>query len=61
MPGTEADQLLLAEHSVKLNRAAQKGQVELQPLMNQVERLAVLVPSGEFGNAIVDALVGIMR
>lgn len=59
--GTTAHELLLAEHLAKLSRAAQKGQVDLPPLLNEAERLAKILPGGEVGDAIVDALIGIVR
>lgn len=59
--GTTAEDLLLSEHLAKLNRAAQKGRIDLQPLMAEAERLAEILPGGAIGDAIVDALVGIVR
>ncbi len=59
--GTTADQLLLNEHLVKLNRAATSCKLDPQWLLSEAERLAEILPSGEIGDAIVDALVGIVR
>ncbi len=59
--GTTADQLLLSEHLAKLNRAATKCKIDPQRLLSEAERLAEILPSGEVGDAIVDALVGIVR
>jgi transcriptional regulator with XRE-family HTH domain len=59
--GTTAEQLVLGEQLTKLNRAAQKGRMDLQPLLAEAERLTEMLPSGEIGDAIIDALVGIVR
>ena len=59
--GTTAEQLMLGEQLAKLNRAAQKGRMDLQPLLTEAERLTEMLPSGEIGDAIIDALVGIVR
>jgi len=59
--GTTADQLVLGEQLAKLNRAAQNGRIELQPLLAEAERLTEMLPSGEMGDAIIDALVGLVR
>ena len=59
--GTTADQLVLSEHLAQLNRAAQKGGIDPQPLLAEAQRLAEILPDGEVGDAIVDALVGIVR
>jgi transcriptional regulator with XRE-family HTH domain len=57
--GTTVGQLVLREHLAKLNRAAQEGHIDLQPLLAEAERLAKILPGGEVGDAIVDALIGI--
>jgi transcriptional regulator with XRE-family HTH domain len=59
--GIMAGELLLAEHLAKLQRAAQKGRIDLQPLLAEAERLVEIIPRGEVGDAIVDALIGVVR
>ncbi len=59
--GTTANELLLYENLAKLNRAAQQGRIDLQELLVEAERLSQLLPSGEVGDTIVDALIGIVR
>jgi transcriptional regulator with XRE-family HTH domain len=59
--GIMAGELLLAEHLAKLQRAAQKGRIDLQPLLTEAERLTEILPGGEIGEAIIDALVRIVR
>jgi transcriptional regulator with XRE-family HTH domain len=59
--GIMAGELLLAENLAKLQRAAQKGRIDLQPLLAEAERLVEIIPRGEVGDAIVDALIGVVR
>lgn len=59
--GTTPDQLMLAERWVKLHRAAQKGRVDYQVLLAEAKRLAEMLPIGEIGDEIIDALIGIAR
>jgi transcriptional regulator with XRE-family HTH domain len=59
--GMSANQLVLAEHLANLNRVAQKGNIDLQPLLAEAERLIEILPSGEIGDAIIDAIVRIVR
>lgn len=59
--GTTTGQLMLAERLAKLNRAATRGKIDPQRLLGEAERLAELLPSGEVGDAIIDALAGIVR
>jgi transcriptional regulator with XRE-family HTH domain len=59
--GMPANQLLLAELFTSLNRAAQKGRIDLQPLLAEAERLAEILPQGEIGDAIIDAIFRIAR
>jgi transcriptional regulator with XRE-family HTH domain len=59
--GTTATQLVLGEQLAKLNRAAQKARIDLQPLLAEAERLVEIIPRGEVGDAIVDALIGVVR
>jgi transcriptional regulator with XRE-family HTH domain len=59
--GTTANQLLLGEQLAKLNRAANKARIDLQPLLAEAERLVEILPRGEVGDAIVDALIGVVR
>jgi transcriptional regulator with XRE-family HTH domain len=59
--GTTAPQLVLGEHLERLNRAAQKGYIEPQTLLAEAERLVEIFPRGEVGDAIVDALIGVVR
>jgi transcriptional regulator with XRE-family HTH domain len=59
--GIMAGDLLLAEYLAKLQRAAQKGRIDLQPLLAEAERLTEVLPGGEIGEAIIDAFVRIVR
>lgn len=59
--GTTPDHLMLCEHLTKLNRAATQGNVNSQRLLDEAKRLTEILPGGEVGDAIVDALVGIVR
>jgi hypothetical protein len=59
--GTTVPQLVLGEHLARLNRAAQKGHIDLQPLLVEVEKLTEILPSGQVGEAIMDAIVRIVR
>jgi transcriptional regulator with XRE-family HTH domain len=59
--GTTASQLVLGEHLERLNRAAQKGYIDRQTLLAEAERLTEILPGGEIGEAILDALVRIVR
>ena len=59
--GTTANQLLLGEQLAKLTRASQKARIDLQPLLAEAERLTKILPSGQVGEAILDALVRIVR
>jgi transcriptional regulator with XRE-family HTH domain len=59
--GIIAGELLLAEHLAKLQRAAHKGRIDLQPLLTEAERLVEILPGGEVGDAIGDALIGVVR
>jgi hypothetical protein len=56
-----ADQLVLAEHLANLNRVAQKGNMDLQLLLAEAQRLTEMLPTGEIGDATIEALVGIVR
>jgi hypothetical protein len=56
-----ADQLVLAEHLANLNRVAQKGNMDLQLLLAETQRLTEMLPTGEIGDATIEALVGIVR
>jgi transcriptional regulator with XRE-family HTH domain len=58
---TTPDHLMLAERHATLNRAAHKGRVDPKPLLGMAERLAEVLPSGKIGDAIVGALIGIVR
>jgi transcriptional regulator with XRE-family HTH domain len=59
--GTTTDQLLLGEHLAKLSRAATKCKIDPQRLLSEAEKLAEILPNGEVGDAIVEALAGIVR
>jgi len=59
--GVTVGQLVLGEHLVKLNRAATRGKIDPQRLLDEAQRLTEFLPSGEDGDAIVEALVGIVR
>ena len=59
--GSTADEILLSAHLAKLHQAAQKGRIDIQPLLAEAERLTKVLPSGEIGDAVIDALVGILR
>jgi transcriptional regulator with XRE-family HTH domain len=59
--GMPANQLVLAEYLANLNRVAQKGQVDPRLLLAEAERLAEMLPGGEVGDAIIAALVRIVR
>jgi transcriptional regulator with XRE-family HTH domain len=59
--GITADELLLSAHLAKLHQSAQKGRIDIQPLLAEAERLTKVLPSGEIGDAVIDALVGILR
>jgi transcriptional regulator with XRE-family HTH domain len=59
--GTTADRLVFIECLANLNRVAQKGHISLRPLLAEAERLAGMLPGGEVGDAIIDALVRIVR
>jgi transcriptional regulator with XRE-family HTH domain len=59
--GTTADQLVHGERLARLNRAAHKGRIDLQPLLTEAERLVEILPGGEVGDAIGDALIGVVR
>jgi transcriptional regulator with XRE-family HTH domain len=59
--GTTADRLVLGEQLATLNRAARKGDVDFQSLLTEAEKLTRILPSGKMGDAILDALVGVVR
>ena len=59
--GMSANQLVLAEYLANLNQVAQKGNTDLQPLLAEAERLTEMLPGGEIGGAIMDAIVNIVR
>jgi transcriptional regulator with XRE-family HTH domain len=59
--GTTAPQLVLGEHLARLDRAAQKGHIDLQTLLAEAERLTEILPDGEIGDAIIDAIVRVVR
>ncbi len=52
---------MLSEYLTKLKRAAQKGGIDPRPLLAEAQRIAELLPDGEVGDAIADALAGIVR
>jgi len=59
--GTMPDQLIVAEHWVKLKRAALKGGADPLPIVAVARSLAEMLPSGRVGDDLVDALVAIVR
>jgi transcriptional regulator with XRE-family HTH domain len=59
--GARPDQLVLGEYLATLHRAAAKGKADPQPLLAEAERLTEVLPSGEIGDAILDALVEIVK
>jgi hypothetical protein len=59
--GTTADQLVHGERLARLNRAAQNARMDLQPLLAEAERLTEILPGGDIGDAIIDALVRIVQ
>jgi plasmid maintenance system antidote protein VapI len=59
--GTMPDQLIGAEHWVKLERAAWKGGADPQSMLAVAKTLAEMLPSGRVGDDLVDALVAIVR
>jgi hypothetical protein len=59
--GTTASQLVLGEHLARLDRAAQKGRIDLQTLLAEAKRLIEILPDGEIGDDIIDAIVRIVR
>ena len=59
--GTTVGHLVLGDHLAKLNRAAAKGKIDPQRLLDEAERLAEILPGGEVGDTIAEALAETMR
>lgn len=58
--GTTPAQLLLDEQLATLNRVAQQGNIDPRMLLDEAERLDEILPSGEIGEAVFDALRAIV-
>ena len=59
--GTMPDQLIVAEHWVKLERAARKAGVDPLSMLALTKTLAEMLPDGLVGDDLVEALVAIVR
>jgi transcriptional regulator with XRE-family HTH domain len=59
--GIMPDQLIVAEHWVKLQRAAREGGADPKSMLAATKTLAEMLPSGRVGDDLVDALVAIVR
>ncbi len=59
--GVTPEQLIVLEHLTKLNRMAERGELDPAPLLAKVERLAHILPDGEAGAVITDTLLEIVR
>jgi hypothetical protein len=58
--GTTPAQLVLDEQLARLNRVAQKGNMNPEMLLEEAERLDEILPGGEIGEAIFGALMAIV-
>lgn len=58
--GTTPAQLLLDEQLATLNRVARQANMDPEMLLEEAERLDEILPNGEIGEAIFDALAAIV-
>jgi transcriptional regulator with XRE-family HTH domain len=59
--GTTPARLLRDEQVARLKRVARQGNIDPQMLLAEAERLDEILPSGEIGEAVFDALRAIVR